>query len=138
MHEIIRRVSHLFIDHPSLITGFSAFLPPGFEVKVNGRVITISEPNRVTKFCIGRDTDVLAQRALALPSKRTDTRDPSALFATRGRRARHRSHWISGTILDAETHYCQPGKQLDANILIAAFRPMVQLVRKLATNQLLD
>ncbi|KAH7711791.1 Paired amphipathic helix repeat family protein [Aphelenchoides avenae] len=45
------RVSRLFSGR-FLITDFNTFLPPGSEVEVNGRVVTISEPNRITKFCI--------------------------------------------------------------------------------------
>lgn len=52
---VIRRVSRLFSDHPGLITGFNTFLPPGFEVRVNGHIITIIEPNGVTNLDIGKE-----------------------------------------------------------------------------------
>ena len=42
---VITRVSRLFKGRPSLIIGFNTFLPPGFEVRVNGSRIIITEPS---------------------------------------------------------------------------------------------
>ncbi|VDN38169.1 unnamed protein product [Gongylonema pulchrum] len=42
---VIKRVSRLFRGRPSLIIGFNTFLPPGFDVCVDGPKIIISEPN---------------------------------------------------------------------------------------------
>ncbi|XP_075239098.1 paired amphipathic helix protein Sin3a-like [Convolutriloba macropyga] len=45
--EVIQRVSELFKGHGSLITGFNAFLPPGYQIRYNNgnvQVVTPSEP----------------------------------------------------------------------------------------------
>jgi len=45
---VIQRVSTLFKDHPSLITGFNTFLPPGYRIEppVNGQdTVKVITPN---------------------------------------------------------------------------------------------
>ncbi|CAD6184665.1 unnamed protein product [Caenorhabditis auriculariae] len=41
---VISRVSHLFHGRPALIMGFNTFLPPGFEVRLEGERIIIIKP----------------------------------------------------------------------------------------------
>ncbi|KHN75090.1 Paired amphipathic helix protein Sin3a [Toxocara canis] len=47
---VIRRVSRLFRGRPNLIVGFNTFLPPGFEVRLEGTKIVISEPSGRTQI----------------------------------------------------------------------------------------
>ncbi|VDK50503.1 unnamed protein product [Anisakis simplex] len=47
---VIRRVSRLFRGRPNLIVGFNTFLPPGFEVRLDGNKIVISEPSGRTQI----------------------------------------------------------------------------------------
>uniref|UniRef100_A0A915BD67 Paired amphipathic helix protein Sin3b n=1 Tax=Parascaris univalens TaxID=6257 RepID=A0A915BD67_PARUN len=47
---VIRRVSRLFRGRPNLIVGFNTFLPPGFEVRLEGAKIVISEPSGRTQI----------------------------------------------------------------------------------------
>lgn len=47
---VIRRVSRLFRGRPNLIVGFNTFLPPGFEVRLDGTKIVISEPSGRTQI----------------------------------------------------------------------------------------
>ncbi|VDK65189.1 unnamed protein product [Onchocerca ochengi] len=42
---VIKRVSRLFRGRPNLITAFNTFLPPGFDVSVDGIKVIITEPN---------------------------------------------------------------------------------------------
>uniref|UniRef100_A0A1I7WHQ2 HDAC_interact domain-containing protein n=1 Tax=Heterorhabditis bacteriophora TaxID=37862 RepID=A0A1I7WHQ2_HETBA len=49
---VITRVSRLFRGRSSLIMGFNTFLPPGFEVKVIGAKITITDPTGGTNVSI--------------------------------------------------------------------------------------
>ncbi|MFH4982381.1 hypothetical protein AB6A40_009090 [Gnathostoma spinigerum] len=47
---VIRRVSKLFRGRPNLIVGFNPFLPPGFELRVEGSRIIICEPSGKTQL----------------------------------------------------------------------------------------
>lgn len=42
---MIKRVSRLFRGRPNLIVAFNTFLPPGFDVSVDGIKVIITEPN---------------------------------------------------------------------------------------------
>uniref|UniRef100_A0A915PT96 Histone deacetylase interacting domain-containing protein n=1 Tax=Setaria digitata TaxID=48799 RepID=A0A915PT96_9BILA len=42
---VIKRVSRLFRGRPNLIIAFNTFLPPGFDVSVDGIKVIITEPN---------------------------------------------------------------------------------------------
>ncbi|KAM3721596.1 Paired amphipathic helix protein Sin3a [Dirofilaria immitis] len=42
---VIKRVSRLFHGRPNLIIAFNTFLPPGFDVSVDGIKVIITEPN---------------------------------------------------------------------------------------------
>ncbi|EFO25910.1 hypothetical protein LOAG_02581 [Loa loa] len=42
---VIKRVSRLFRGRPNLIVAFNTFLPPGFDVSVDGIKVIITEPN---------------------------------------------------------------------------------------------
>ncbi|KAL3998087.1 Sin3 co-repressor family protein [Acanthocheilonema viteae] len=73
---VIKRVSRLFRGRPNLIIAFNTFLPPGFDVSVDGIKVIITEPNGRRQVINENHPELCASSEIAQSSQMTKASSP--------------------------------------------------------------